>query len=149
MIHLYDTPLQINDLKCWQYSSEFNIYIFTKVFENETKLIEEWESINETIAVEFQSVLDDEVAIWNLYVIFFVKGMVSIEAKYKIEEDTYATRKMVKDNFIVNNEQEFIEKKLFKIDIEHQSQPSTKFLKDELKDYKDLNKLLEDTDNEN
>lgn len=151
MINIVDNNLSIENLKCWKYSKEYEIYIFTKVFENEEELINNWETINETIAIEFQSTLEKDVSIWNLYLILFVREDVKVERKLEIEQDKYSTRKIIKDNFKLDTEKEFIEEKLFDIDLgnqDRQKKDDEKSLKDELAVFKDLNSLLEEVVNE-
>lgn len=151
MIDIIDNNLSIENLKCWKYSNEYEIYIFTKVFENEEELIKSWEKINESIAIEFQSTLENDVSIWNLYLILFVQENVKLERKLEIEQDKYSTRKIVKDNFILDTEKEFIEEKLFNINLGSQNREDTndeKSLKDELSVFKDLNSLLKEVVNE-
>jgi hypothetical protein len=151
MIDIIDNNLSIENLKCWKYSNEYEIFIFTKVFENEEELINNWETINESIAIEFQSTLESNVSIWNLYLILFVQGNVKLERKLEIEQDKYSTRKIVKDNFILDTEKEFIEEKLFNIDLGSQNREYIDdeiSLKDELSVFKDLNSLLEEVVNE-
>jgi len=151
MIDIIDNNLSIENLKCWKYSNEYEIFIFTKVFENEEELVNNWKTINESIAIEFQSTLENDVSIWNLYLILFVQKNVKLERKLEIEQDKYSTRKIVKDNFILDTEKEFIEEKLFNIDLGSQNREDTdneKSLKDELSVFKDLNSLLEEVVNE-
>lgn len=151
MIDIINNSLSVENLKCWKYSNEYEIFIFTKVFENEEELINNWETINESIAIEFQSTLESDVSIWNLYLILFVQGNVKLERKLEIEQDKYSTRKIVKDNFILDTEKKFIEEKLFNIDLgsqDREDKDSEKSLKDELSIFKDLDSLLKEAINE-
>lgn len=151
MIDIINNSLSVENLKCWKYSKEYEIFIFTKVFENEEELINNWETINESIAIEFQSTLESDVSIWNLYLILFVQGNVKLERKLEIEQDKYSTRKIVKDNFILDTEKKFIEEKLFNIDLgsqDREDKDSEKSLKDELSIFKDLDSLLKEAINE-
>jgi hypothetical protein len=80
-----------------------------------------------------------------------VQGNVKLERKLEIEQDKYSTRKIVKDNFILDTEKEFIEEKLFNIDLGSQNREYIDdeiSLKDELSVFKDLNSLLEEVVNE-
>jgi len=90
------------NLSCWKEESLRPIYIFIKIYDNEQDLLANWEELNNTIAIDFQSTLEDEVAIWNLYLIFLVKEKVAIDHKYKIEQDKYSTRKIVEDMCLPN-----------------------------------------------
>lgn len=77
------------------------ISIFSFFFESEKELYDNWEVITSSIAAYYQSELDDETKEferWNIYIIFFVRGNVSNQLKYKIENDKFSSRKIVKDN---------------------------------------------------
>lgn len=129
------------NLNCWRKENGEPIYIFTKQFDNEKDLIDNWKSINNSIAVEFQSQLENIVSIWNLYLMFFIKDSVSIEHKYEIEQDKYSTRKIVKDDFF-EDEKKYIEDKLFNFDISSSPTQNDKsleeFLLEKHPNYKEL-----------
>ena len=77
------------------------ISIFSFFFESEKELYDNWEVITSSIAAYYQSELDDETKEferWNIYIIFFARGNVSNQLKYKIENDKFSSRKIVKDN---------------------------------------------------
>lgn len=77
------------------------ISIFSFFFESEKELYDNWEVITSSIAAYYQSELDDETKEferWNIYIIFFVRVNVSNQLKYKIENDKFSSRKIVKDN---------------------------------------------------
>lgn len=137
------------NLNCWKKDNSEPMYIFTKQFDNEKDLIDNWKGINNSIAVEFQSQLENIVSIWNLYLIFFIKDSVSIEHKYEIEQDKYSTRKIVKDGFS-EDEKKYIEDKLFNLEISNTSTQNDKSLEDVLLEkYPKYKELLKDNSNEN
>ncbi len=88
------------DLKCWGIDDDNPMYVFSKEFDTEEELNKNWENINSTVAIEFQSKLENQVSIWNLYLIFLIHESISIESKYKIEKDKFSTRKVVIDNIL-------------------------------------------------
>lgn len=63
--------------------------------DNESILREKWSQISEYIAIHFQSTLKNEYSIWNIYLFFILKEEVSSEIKYRIENDTFSSRKIV------------------------------------------------------
>lgn len=58
-------------------------------------LKDQWESVSQFVAGNFQSGLDDEFSVWNVYLFFITPDMVSDELKYVIENDTFSSRKIV------------------------------------------------------
>jgi hypothetical protein len=67
-----------------------------------------WRKISNFIALNFQNNLENEFERWNIYVFFLNAKKVSNELKYKIENDTFSSRKIVVDyetnqNSIVSN----------------------------------------------
>lgn len=63
--------------------------------ENENELQERWQYITEFVAANFQTNLKEEFSTWNIYLFFLVKGNVDNTLKYKIENDTFSSRKVV------------------------------------------------------
>lgn len=83
----------------------YDINIFTVLLSDNNELNECWEELTNSIAVHFQSLLEKDIEIWNIYVLFLVKEVVDKELKYKIEQDKYSSRKIVYDDFnIIKNE---------------------------------------------
>lgn len=118
-LEIYD---EIN-LKLWKKNyQDFNLYVFN-VFVDEKELENKWEELRNDIAFHFQSNIDIDIELWNIYIIFFLeKKIVKKELKYKIENDHYCARKIVLDNVgnINNNEEKIrkeINKKLFYLEI--------------------------------
>lgn len=60
------------------------------------KLLEtDWEKISNSIAVYYQGQLDNEFEIWNLYLFYITQKVVQKHLKYKIENDTVSSRKIL------------------------------------------------------
>jgi len=67
---------------------------FVKI-DSEPRLSEQWLAIVDFIAVNFQSLLTDEFAIWNVYLFFISPRKIAPELKYLIENNTFSSRKIV------------------------------------------------------
>jgi len=77
------------------------ISVFSFFFESEADLNDKWEFVTSSIAVDYQSELEDEdqeFERWNIYIFFIVKESISDQLKYKIENDKFSCRKIVQDN---------------------------------------------------
>jgi hypothetical protein len=88
-------------IDCWikeEAEANFNIHIFTVQVTSRNELNEYWEKINNNIAINYQSILEKNIERWNIYVIYVVKDKVDDRLKYEIEQNKYATRKIVFDN---------------------------------------------------
>lgn len=84
---------------------KYEINIFTVLLDDNDQLSECWEELTNGIAVHFQGLLEKDIEIWNIYVLFLIKEVVDKELKYKIEQDKYSSRKIVCDGFEVNKEE--------------------------------------------
>lgn len=107
-------------VECWKKEEqEYNLYVFSATLENELELERLWKELTNAVAVFFQSELEKEIEIWNIYLIFIIKEKVSRDIKYKVEQDKYSTRKIVIDNikdtsYIADgNYSDLIESRLF------------------------------------
>lgn len=102
--------------------ANYNVYMFTIVLD-EKMLNDNWENIQNKIALDFQSNIQKEIELWNIYIIFFIENkMEQKDLKYKIENDHYCARKILIDNIgdIKNDEEKIklqIHKKLFDLKI--------------------------------
>ncbi|MCT4614455.1 MAG: hypothetical protein N4A49_06230 [Marinifilaceae bacterium] len=93
-------------LQCWvREEKTYNIYIFSVLVEDESHLQTIQENVRDYIAIYFQGqILEKEVERWNIYQVFFCKEPISSSAiKLTIEQDKFATRKIVLDNNIAQN----------------------------------------------
>lgn len=110
-------------LKLWGKNyQDFNLYVFN-LYVDEKELENSWEKLRNDIAFHFQSNIDIDIELWNIYIIFFLeKKIEKKDLKYKIENDHYCARKIVLDNVgdIKDNEEKIkneINKKLFDLEI--------------------------------
>lgn len=62
-----------------------------------TYLKDNWDDFSVFLATSFQSNLESEFSVWNMYIFYIVNFEVSKELKYKIENDTFSSRKIVID----------------------------------------------------
>ena len=65
---------------------------------DEEALSKNWQQIANFIAVQFQNKLEDEFQRWNIYLFFRVIDATGKELKYKIENDTFSSRKVIIDS---------------------------------------------------
>ncbi len=54
-----------------------------------------WENLTSAIAGKFQTQLETEYEIWNIYLFYIMKSPVSPQVKYQIENDTFSSRKII------------------------------------------------------
>lgn len=88
------------NFSCWEKTQQhFKLYIFTLLMEDGSEIADSWETINNNIASDFQSTLDKNVEIWNIYIVFISKKRIQKELKYQIEQNKYSSRKLVFDGF--------------------------------------------------
>jgi len=87
-------------LQCWIKQEEYyNIYIFSIQLENEEELLKIKDDLRDYLAIFFQSqILEKVVERWNIYQVYFIEKSISLEVKLEIEQDKFATRKLVLDN---------------------------------------------------
>ena len=95
-----DVPV-FDQLYCWEKSLEdYKIYIFSIKIDKESDLIEVNDKLRDFIAIYFQSqLLEKMVEKWNIYQVIIVNEKVSPRIKQKIEQDKFATRKIVFSDF--------------------------------------------------
>jgi hypothetical protein len=83
------------ETKSSQMASFGNITAFFVKSDNYELIRDFWSKINNTIAVYYQSRLSDEFNKWNIYCFYVVGKSFDRNLKYIIENDTFATRKVV------------------------------------------------------
>ncbi|MGV3685106.1 MAG: ABC-three component system middle component 1 [Daejeonella sp.] len=71
------------------------IHAFFLKFSEEGNLESNWRKISNAIAVYFQSKLKDEFGKWNTYIFYLSDSPVNRVLKYKIENDTFSSRKIL------------------------------------------------------
>jgi len=87
------------------------VSVFSFIFESEEILNKNWGVITNSIASYYQSEFEKDgrdFEKWNIYILFLVKNPVSIQLKYKIENDKFSSRKIVQDNLSENINEDFI-----------------------------------------
>lgn len=77
-------------------------YIHVKA--EEDVLAQNWTKITDFIAINFQTSLNEGFAVWNIYLFFITKKLISKELRFKIENDTFSSRKIVIEEDMSNTE---------------------------------------------
>ncbi|MFS0925130.1 ABC-three component system middle component 1 [Enterococcus durans] len=118
---------KIENLKCFtceQGIEKYNIYLFSYQFNDEKELLENYEKINDVIAFGFQSELKKNIEKWNVYFFLFVSNNTSNTSKVLVEQNKYATRKIVieKSPSSLSEQKKIIKEKLFLEDFENLSE---------------------------
>lgn len=101
------------NLDCWKKVEEnYNIYIFSIQLKNEEELLKIKDDLRDYLAIFFQSqTLEKDVERWNIYQVFFMQEPISLDVKLEIEQDKFATRKLIFDDVqMVLSDQEVEEK---------------------------------------
>lgn len=110
-------------IKCFRYIEERgnSFFIFTSEFNTQEDIRNYYSEINEIIALEFQSRLDKNIERWNLYIFYFIRENIPQVMKQLVEQDKYATRKIVIEDLTSNLDDstimQFINNKLFNLKI--------------------------------
>jgi len=88
-------------LYCWEKSfKDYKIYIFSIQIDKESDLIKINDKLRDFIAIYFQSqLLEKMVEKWNIYQVIIVNEKVASQIKQKVEQDKFATRKIVFSDF--------------------------------------------------
>ncbi|WP_316789642.1 ABC-three component system middle component 1 [Pedobacter frigoris] len=86
-------------LSCWKRESDrFNIYFFTCTHDSVADLLESYTRIRDYIAIYFQGdFLKLDVERWNIYQFHLLTSVIDPNVKQTIEQDKFATRKIVLD----------------------------------------------------
>lgn len=118
-------------------------YIHVK--DEEDVLAQNWAKITDFIAVHFQTALIEEFAVWNIYLFFITKKNITKELRFKIENDTFSSRKIVIEDDMSNAE--IINEHILNVDLAIEGRlinnPPSTFIKDKtLSQF--LNKLESD-----
>ena len=76
------------------------ISVFTLIFETTSALKDNWRDIYSSVAAYFQAGLpaESEFEKWNIYLFYVCREEVEKELQYKIENDRFASRKIVLGN---------------------------------------------------
>jgi len=84
--------------------AEFKIYrsddstnfitCFVSIFRSTKECVLQWESVNSSVAVLAQGIMQGDAAPWNLYLVIATPDDLPRDVKYKIENDRFAARKI-------------------------------------------------------
>lgn len=87
------------------------INVFTLLFETSAQLSDKWEDICSTIAAYFQSSLpaEKEFERWNVYLFYICMEHVDKSLQYKLENDRFASRKILINDFIGELDEQRVE----------------------------------------
>ncbi|MRG87912.1 ABC-three component system middle component 1 [Salinibacillus xinjiangensis] len=134
--------------------TNYNVYIFTMIINDQDELMEHWKEISGDIAVHFQGELVSDIEIWNIYILFLVQGSVDNDIRYLIEQNKYSSRKLVIENVErpigTEDIENIINEKLFNVNVEsvgNANPPESIFSTLESK-YGNLIKVIKDGDHE-
>lgn len=74
------------------------VHAFFVKFPSIASMEKDWENLNNAIAFHYQARLENEFEIWNLYLFYITDKPAAKDVKYKIENDTFSSRKIVLDH---------------------------------------------------
>jgi len=74
--------------------SQSFITCFVSIFKSAAECLTQWESVNSTVAMSAQGIMQGYAAPWNLYLIIVTPDHLTKDAKYRIENDRFAARKI-------------------------------------------------------
>lgn len=109
------------EIKLFRSSLFDYINCFICYISDEKKLLDDWEKIVGLIAGNFQAELENELEIWNIYLIFCTESEVNASLIYEIENNKFAMRKLVTcmENWNTNyNIEDYIKEEIFCTDLE-------------------------------
>lgn len=82
------------------------ISCFICKIENTLILEQRWRHIASLIASGYQAKLNDELNVWNIYLVFILGIEVNKQLKYQIENDKFSMRKIILDDYQLSLEDE-------------------------------------------
>jgi hypothetical protein len=85
-VNLFYEPVQVE---------EGLAHAFFLQYENSSIIENSWRKISNFIALSCQSKVSDDFGKWNTYLFFLINEKLGIDLKYKIENDTFSSRKIV------------------------------------------------------
>lgn len=77
------------------FTYEGTIHVFFLKFKNGKELCQSWEKVSNAIAVYYQTKLESQFEVWNLYLFYVNDDTIDRDVKYRIENDTISSRKIV------------------------------------------------------
>lgn len=104
----FDAFFSSEKLQCFIKEEEnYKIYIFTMQIKEVEELLKIKDDFRDYLAIYFQSqTLEKDIERWNIYQVFFIEESIRKDIKQQVEQDKFATRKLVFDNLgcILNDE---------------------------------------------
>jgi hypothetical protein len=70
------------------------ITCFVSIFNSAAECLIQWESVNSAVAMSAQGIMHGYDAPWNLYLIIVTPDQLTKDAKYRIENNRFAARKI-------------------------------------------------------
>lgn len=71
------------------------VHAFFITVKDAEELTSVWRKASNFLALNFQSRLEDDFQVWNLYVFFRIGVPVDNDLKYQVENDTFSSRKII------------------------------------------------------
>lgn len=114
-VYYYKRKMEVKNGRIKPYYSHIFIYIPDTINELEN----EWESINEKIAWQIQSKINELIERSNFYLCIFVDDPIKQNTRTQIEGDPYCSKKYIfeKKNMSIDECLEEIEKKIFSLSV--------------------------------
>ncbi len=100
----------LKNSKVYQSSTKNSFIVIFIQEKSNVNLKNNWDEINNVITEYLEEFISYEFIRWNIYIIYLLHEPAMDELKYKIEMDTYFTRKIVEDNYILDLSDENIKK---------------------------------------
>lgn len=107
---------------------------------NEKEIDQKWEELGSWIAGNFQTKLETEFEMWNLYLFYIIPSSIDPKLKYMIENDTFSSRKIVIEGEI--GYEEIIKEHITNTDLDLGNIIQIPSGNDEIKKDPDLEKIL-------
>lgn len=90
---------QLQEIQTYSISFGGNLIAVFVQNSDEEALKKNWRQINSSLSQYLDHFLEDDFSKWNLYVIYLVNGTVGKELQYEIENNTFASRKIVAGSY--------------------------------------------------
>lgn len=102
-IEISNIDIKIENCNVYHYRNNDNFKINIFFLEaNKSTINENWKRFSNMVAANYQNsdyMSDKEFDRWNFYIIYFSKDVISKELKNQIENDKFASRKIVEDSY--------------------------------------------------
>lgn len=89
------TTYELDDLQIIDLNNIISVLVKT----NSNNLQNNWTKINSVFSELLDEYLDSSFKKWNVYILYIATDKVSKELKYKIENNTFFARKILKDSY--------------------------------------------------